>query len=798
MNDEAAFLAAIAAAPDDRTLPLVFADWLEERDDPRGRWIRDRDVRPWMGAAFADPIPLIVESLTKEKKVVVARRAAVAIGEPIVPALLELLKHTDARVRGQACVCLRGIGPRAKAAVPALTDLFNDPDIWVREKAARAVGDIGADATVEAAKLTAALTNADWTVRAVASKALGRIGAKASALEELAERFESPLEADRIEVIEGLKQLGTADAVTHLDVAADDPSPAVREAAVRALGILRHAIATPVLRDKLADPDSGVRMAAVDQFAVYWRKGTFTPDEVAALLPLLSDSDARLRAHTCQTMLNAGKVGAPATPRLVELLDDDDAFVRATAALALGEVAIGSSEPIRSLLKLLVDEPHVARAAVIALGQWPALPDSATPQLMEYHRRARATGDWGTIRGAFGALSCLRPPSQEVLDALRAAVRGGDEQYAAIEALTRLGPAAEPAIGDLLALLRQDNTPGGVVNALASIGGLAIDRVAELLDGPDEALRTRVLQRLWDVREAGVPLLPALMRAYRRTTNDYCRSNVLRAIGHFGPAAGSVIPDLLDVLEQPDRADGAGEVLNALAFMGEGLVPHVPRLAELSLRPHLWKVRGSFAFRLANTAEHTSDALGPLRALLRVSYALPDEAERWPRRDARNGVLQGLSALAARGWISDPAGTAADLRPLVDDPETPVREALPPLLGKLGIPGAPLLCRLLTDADAGIRAKAVDALAEAGDTSAETLAALIHAVEDREARVRRGAVDALNKLKAGTPEVLAALEVAAADTDAKVAERAAVALKKLTPKPAKTAAPRTKGKKKPT
>jgi uncharacterized protein (TIGR02996 family) len=39
-SDEQAFLAAIAAAPEDATARLVYADWLEERDDPRAAYLR--------------------------------------------------------------------------------------------------------------------------------------------------------------------------------------------------------------------------------------------------------------------------------------------------------------------------------------------------------------------------------------------------------------------------------------------------------------------------------------------------------------------------------------------------------------------------------------------------------------------------------------------------------------------------------------------------------------------------------------------------------------------------------------
>jgi uncharacterized protein (TIGR02996 family) len=49
MSDEDGFWAAIAANPDDDLPKLVFADWLDERGDPRGqclRWVVARGKRP--------------------------------------------------------------------------------------------------------------------------------------------------------------------------------------------------------------------------------------------------------------------------------------------------------------------------------------------------------------------------------------------------------------------------------------------------------------------------------------------------------------------------------------------------------------------------------------------------------------------------------------------------------------------------------------------------------------------------------------------------------------------------------
>jgi uncharacterized protein (TIGR02996 family) len=40
VDEEAGFIAAMLADPDDRTVLLVYADWLDERGDPRGEYLR--------------------------------------------------------------------------------------------------------------------------------------------------------------------------------------------------------------------------------------------------------------------------------------------------------------------------------------------------------------------------------------------------------------------------------------------------------------------------------------------------------------------------------------------------------------------------------------------------------------------------------------------------------------------------------------------------------------------------------------------------------------------------------------
>jgi HEAT repeat protein len=56
-----------------------------------------------------------------------------------IPALAELLRDKDKRVRWAAAEALGSMGPAARTAVPALTELLRDEDRPVRQAAAEAL-----------------------------------------------------------------------------------------------------------------------------------------------------------------------------------------------------------------------------------------------------------------------------------------------------------------------------------------------------------------------------------------------------------------------------------------------------------------------------------------------------------------------------------------------------------------------------------------------------------------------------------------------------------------------------------
>src|SRR5262245_48628573 len=93
MLDEAAFLKAIAEERDD-TARLAFADWLEERGDPRAAWVRNPAIFRWMGPKAENPIPALMDAFSRTDYPVTeaVHVALVALGEAAVPALVERLR----------------------------------------------------------------------------------------------------------------------------------------------------------------------------------------------------------------------------------------------------------------------------------------------------------------------------------------------------------------------------------------------------------------------------------------------------------------------------------------------------------------------------------------------------------------------------------------------------------------------------------------------------------------------------------------------------------------------------------
>jgi hypothetical protein len=103
-----------------------------------------------------------------------AVKALARIGTPAVPALAELLKDQDLRVRKSAAEALGNIGSKSKAVVPTMVQLLMDERPWVRESALLDIGGIGPDAKAAVPALIELLD--DKSYRWDAAYTLGQIG----------------------------------------------------------------------------------------------------------------------------------------------------------------------------------------------------------------------------------------------------------------------------------------------------------------------------------------------------------------------------------------------------------------------------------------------------------------------------------------------------------------------------------------------------------------------------------------------------------------------------------------------
>ena len=104
MNEDEAFIRAIVDNPGDDTPRLVYADWLDDRDDPRGRYLRaEREVVEtgdiarlrelaaeldpvWVARVSMPPVGMCIEHVELERRGPTVSRADIAAVESTISA----------------------------------------------------------------------------------------------------------------------------------------------------------------------------------------------------------------------------------------------------------------------------------------------------------------------------------------------------------------------------------------------------------------------------------------------------------------------------------------------------------------------------------------------------------------------------------------------------------------------------------------------------------------------------------------------------------------------------------------
>lgn len=444
--------------------------------------------------------------------------------------LARLAAEDDSQGRMLAIDDIAKLGQRAQPALDKLLEAFADADPRVRWHAARAVGLIGEDARSALPALVKMLSDADPIAVTQAAAAIGSIqeddgretipeadaAAYAATIDPLMKTAIHPDGRARRSAMRALRHVARRVGKSRekiVDLFADqlaDADPSVVLPALHTLADMEDE-AVPFLLESLKEPKSR-----------YWASlavAEIGPEAAAATEPLAALAAAGETEERLQAILALAAIGdkaASAAPVLVEVLDSDDETLRHAAAFALGNVrATAADESLRRAVA--GSDPFLASVAAWALAR--IHPDDAK---LGADAVARLRQDLGSKNpyaraGAASALSDLAP-------GLTSATRG---EIAA--ALADMLDDADPKAG----------TAAGA--ALVRLGGEAVEAVRAKLGSA--SVRRSAMDVLAAIGPAAKPALPEMIAGLADSEPEY-RAEAALAIAAIGAEAAAAVPAL--------------------------------------------------------------------------------------------------------------------------------------------------------------------------------------------------------------------------------------------------------------
>jgi HEAT repeat protein len=524
----------------------------------------DAEVRPHVVGALrqigaaADQKLLAV--LSDSSSAATARvGAAQALGNSSVrsPEKTQALRHVlesdpEGEVRLAAAVSLAALQPGATIpleAVRMLRDGLGAKQDAVRRQASKTA--LGSLTPPSAAipDLLGALDDPDPTIRAVVMIALSKAGADANAAAPLLRNGLKPEHAPRV-------REGAARALRLLGPRAEGAAPALREQAQRgdfavafaaaiALAAIRPGadetkVATePILRG-LSDRDYTVRSEAVAAL------GRIVPDPQAlpGLLQALNTTDYTVTNAVTQALRTLGKNAVdPLREEFKKKTNDKRTRIGAARALGgLGPQAREASQALAGVAGADGEDPAVRFAAAVALGK--IAPEmELTSTLLEPVRTALEDSNYGIRHDAVEVLGRISP-RKAVVPALVEALTSTDQLVQNL-AQAMLGKTGAEAVDPLLGVLRSNKaSPKGrvAVQALGRVGPqaeAALGDLIALLGDADPKLNLLYLPAITALSQIGPKAVPQLREAVKRSADRpnqaWVQEGAARALGRIGP-----------------------------------------------------------------------------------------------------------------------------------------------------------------------------------------------------------------------------------------------------------------------
>lgn len=510
------------------------------------------------------------------------------------PALDELLAKLSASTESPARVLvideIAKLGQRAMPALDQLVKAFGDDDSRVRWHAARAVGLIGEDARSALPALVAMLDDADPIAVTQAAAAIGSIqeddgretlpdadaAAYAATIDPLMKTALHPDGRARRSAMRAMRHVARRSGKSRekiVDLFADqlaDADPSVVLPALHTLADLEDE-AVPFLLESLQGPKS--RYWATLALAEIGPKAAAATEPLAELAKS-GETEERLQAILALAAI--GEQARAAVPVLVAVIDSDDDTLRHAAAFALGNIRAAAADD--SLRRAVAGaDPFLASVASWALAH--THPDDAA-LAADAVARLRKDLDGGNRFARAGAASALSDLAPGLTSGMRGEVAAeladalGDDDpktgVAAGAALVRLGEEAvaalRPKLGD--AALRR-----AAMDVLAAIGPAAkpaLDDIIAALADTEAEYRSEAALAIAAIGTDAAAAVPAL----RRNLADEAAAPAVRyaaafALGRIGPAAVEAEPLLRSLASAEDETMATVAVWAALKVKPE-------------------------------------------------------------------------------------------------------------------------------------------------------------------------------------------------------------------------------------
>jgi HEAT repeat protein len=276
--------------------------------------------------------------------------------------IMSRLRDPEEHIRIAASTALAEV--HDPAVIPLLEDGLLDASVLVRARSAEGLGRVisshASKRPVAPSALKRALMDPTPAVRVAALHALGDVGDPTTY--DLISRIAQAEDGPvHVFALAALVRLGRLEALAELRDAATLPDPETRMAALGMLGRLKRPADFSLISQLIYDPDPSVRAFAAGALGDYGN-----PDGAAPLIHALSDEHPRVRSIAAASL---GRLKVQqARPILWQAAKDPDELVRAGAVEGL--LRLGDSEAILVAADLAKHpDPSVRGAAAQALGR---------------------------------------------------------------------------------------------------------------------------------------------------------------------------------------------------------------------------------------------------------------------------------------------------------------------------------------------------------------------------------------------------------------------------------------------